>query len=481
VGGSPPDLRDEKLVPDYAGLPLTKLGATRIDPAIRARFSHRFQPCKGMPNPYGELKTVYTPAYEALIPFIRRVNIEDGASLLRPGEYHADTSELIQLLRYGHHGVQLDHQAWDRLITWIDLNGPCHGTWGEVADIPEQAGQRRYQLALASGGPSKDPELIPISSIREPVTPIVPDQPAAMRQQRARHASRLLNAVNGLEPAAEKPMRAMTLDLGDGVTIELVRISAGRFILGDTSGNGQDHEWPPSIVEVKRGFWIGRTEVTNAQFRRFLPAHSSGYFTKRQIDRDGPGVQLDTPNQPAVRVSWTEAMRFCRRMSEATGRCIVLPSEAQWEYAARAGTSTELWYGGLDADFSNAANMADRSLACLYMGTAGVTVLQPIPSVMSCDDLAIATAEVASYRANPWGLYDVHGNAGEWVRTIYRSYPYREDDGRNDVTRASSAEKRVVRGGSFYDRPRRCRSAHRRAYPAWQGVHDVGFRIVVEE
>ena len=64
------------------------------------------------------------------------------------------------------------------------------------------------------------------------------------------------------------------------------------------------------------------------------------FFTKRQIDRDGPGIQLDEPQQPAVRVSWDEAMAFCRRLSQATGRLVTLPTEAQWEYAARAGATT---------------------------------------------------------------------------------------------------------------------------------------------
>ena len=158
-----------------------------------------------------------------------------------------------------------------------------------------------------------------------------------------------------------------------------------------------------------------------------------------------------------------------------------MPTEAQWEYAARAGTTTALCYGESDADFSDAANVADRSLACLYVGTAGVAVLQPIPAVMQFDDQAIGTTDVASYQANAWGLYDVHGNAAEWTRSAYRSYPYDAGDGRNDVALETSSEKRVVRGGSFYDRPKRCRSSHRLAFPAWQGVHNVGFRIVVED
>jgi formylglycine-generating enzyme required for sulfatase activity len=74
----------------------------------------------------------------------------------------------------------------------------------------------------------------------------------------------------------------------------------------------------------------------------------------------------------------------------------------------------------------------------------------------------------------------MHGNAAEWTRSLYRDYPYEARDGRNDMQTDMLAGKRVVRGGSFYDRPQHCRSSHRRAYHAWQGVHDVGFRVVVE-
>jgi formylglycine-generating enzyme required for sulfatase activity len=271
----------------------------------------------------------------------------------------------------------------------------------------------------------------------------------------------------------------MALELGNGLLIELVRIPAGHFVMGDTKGDSDLDEWPPSIVRIERDFWIGRTEISNAQFRSLYPQHSSGVFTKRQIDRDGPGIQLNDPNQPAVRVSWHQAMTFCRKLSELTQRQVSLPTEAQWEYAARAGTTSPMFYGEPDADFAAWANMADRSLSCLYVGTAGVTVLQPIPALMQYDDEAIATANTASYRANAWGLHDVHGNAAEWTISAYRPYPYSADDGRDSIQLESISQKRVVRGGSFYDRPTRCRSSHRRAYPPWQAVHDVGFRIVL--
>jgi len=141
-----PDLRPEDQRPDYHGSRLSDLGVRRLHPQM-ARDTG------------GVVK--YTPAYEALLPYIRRVGIEDDVSLLVPGEYHADTSELVQMLRKGHQGVELDAEAWDRLVTWIDLNAPCHGTWGEVYPVPENAHQRRITLCARYGGPTDDPEAIP--------------------------------------------------------------------------------------------------------------------------------------------------------------------------------------------------------------------------------------------------------------------------------------------------------------------------------
>ena len=379
--------------------------------------------------------------------------------------------------------MQLDQEAWDRLVTWIDLNGPCHGTWGEVAEIPGRADQRRQQLAIATGGPQHDPEAIPLAASYQKQLRASPANDLPTIEQRRERVGQLL----GSDPSLALPLNAaaagdrVTLDLGNNVSIQLVRIPAGRFVMGDTTGRGTADEWPASVVSVEHDFWIGCTEITNAQMRALMPEHVSGVFTKRQIDRDGPGLQLDEPDQPAVRVSWTEAKEYCRRLSATTGRRVTLPTEAQWEYAARAGSMTDLSYGTVSSDFSTHANMADRSLACLYEGTAGVAVMQPFPAIMDLDDEAIATAKVASYLPNAWGLYDMHGNAAEWTRSLFQPYPYDTHDGRDSMQVESVAGKRVVRGGSFHGRPIRCRSSFRQAYAAWQGVHDVGFRIVIQQ
>ena len=193
------------------------------------------------------------------------------------------------------------------------------------------------------------------------------------------------------------------------------------------------------------------------------------------------GLPLNGAKQPAVRVSWQQAVGFCRWLSGKTGRTFTLPTEARWEWACRAGSAAPLSYGRLDADFSKWANLGDKAYASMKVVTGGVEHLDPSGRAL-CDvrfhDGAPVTAPVGSYRPNAWGLHDVHGNAAEWTRTTYRPYPYRDDDGRNDP---SAGGRKVLRGGSFFDRPKRCRSAGRLAYPAWQRVFNAGFRVACED
>ena len=471
-----PDLRSERYAKNYRGRELTRLGATRLHPVVRQAF--------------GGTRIKYTPAYEALIPYIRRVNVEDHVGLLVPGEYHADTSELVQMLTKGHHNVRLDDEAWDRLVTWIDLNGPCHGSWSDVGPIPNEADKRRLELRRLHGGPIEDPEVIPtiIKTCNEPVLP----EPIHQAKQKApRLADWPIKAEEARLRQRAGGRFEKTIALGGGVVLKLLRIPAGQFIMGDL--NGLTDERPLARVSIQRDFWMSACEVTNAQYHRFDPVHDSGLFTKRFQGPDGPGLSLTRPEQPVVRVSWERAMAFCHWLSRKTGMEFTLPTEAQWEYACRAGSQSALSYGAVDADFSHHANVADKELSVPPGTTGGLEsnivahfgkgILESAVygGNVICDtrfgDGAIATANVGNYQPNAWGLCDMHGNASEWTRTTYKAYPYRTDDSRNTVV---ASGRKVVRGGSWCDRPKRCRSAFRLSYPAWQRVHNVGFRIVCD-
>jgi formylglycine-generating enzyme required for sulfatase activity len=287
-----------------------------------------------------------------------------------------------------------------------------------------------------------------------------------------------------------------TIELGGAVTMKLVtmklvRIPAGQFVMGDA--NGRADERPPERVSISRDFWMAAFEVTNEQYHLFDPSHNSGYFTKRFQGPDGPGLSLAGANQPVVRVSWQQALGFCRWLSAKTAMKFTLPTEAQWEYACRAGSQGAFSCGAEVDSLLAWANVADKSLSVRPGPTGGLEsnltahfgkgILESavyggnVLCDIRFDDGAVATANVGSYRPNDWGLYDMHGNACEWTRTTYKPYPYETDDGRDYP---DNAGRKVVRGGSWHDRPKRCRSAFRLSYPTWQRVHNVGFRVVCE-
>ncbi|MFZ5832176.1 MAG: SUMF1/EgtB/PvdO family nonheme iron enzyme [Planctomycetota bacterium] len=454
-----PDLRREELVKDYRGVLAVGLSYTRLHPKI-------------MEDTQGYMR--FTPAYEALVHYIRRTNVEDDVSLLPAGHYHPHTSELVQMLRKGHQGVELDAESWDRLLTWIDLNAPCHGTWNEVYPVPDCMHERRMELRRMYDGAEGDPEQDPriAADLGDPVPP--KPLPAAER----------VTIVGWPIPAAEAARRQRavepwekTLDV-DGVPLRLVRIPAGDFVLGDA--DGERDEQPMRHVRVERPFWMAACEITNEQYAHFDPTHSSHFFNKRHAWSDDQGLPLDGPKQPVVRVSWNEAMAFCRWLSSQTGLKVSLPSEAQWEYACRAGSDTPLSYGSVDTDFSPFANVGDLKFSLPSAVTAGIEQAELEGAALAdkrFDDGMIVSAAVGSYRPNAWGLFDMHGNAAEWTRATYTPAPGEGDEARYDAPDA----RRVVRGGSFTDRPERCRSSFRLEFPRWQKVYNVGFRVVVEE
>jgi formylglycine-generating enzyme required for sulfatase activity len=232
---------------------------------------------------------------------------------------------------------------------------------------------------------------------------------------------------------------------------------------------------------------MATTETTNAQYACFDAAHDSGREHLRGYAFGQEGYALNQPEQPVTRVSWRRAMDFCAWLSQRTGLKVELPTEAQWEYACRAGTITPFNYGQPGVDFSVHANLADlktREYASDNYRRSGHT---PLPNPPFANDLTLkdekinddllVTGPVGRRLANAWGLFDLHGNVGEWTRSVYQPYPY-ADDGRNQP---DAPGLRVARGGSWRDRPFRATAGFRFAYRPYQAVLDVGFRVIVEE
>ena len=454
-------------------------------------------PAQDNKNAYN-LASRFTPSYHALRRLVRTPTRESDMHLPPPGEFHADTTRLVQMLRKGHHGVALDAEAWDRLITWIDLGAPAHGTWTDICGperVQAQAARRR-EMRRRYEGVDEDPEtVIEGGGFKSGV-----DSNASGMSPTCGGASRPALPVGPLEskvgpggppgrtldsrtvPAPSNPSAApLTVDLGGGIELELVRIPAGGFVMGQ--GDGAADERPCAGVRIARDLWMGRCEVSNEQFARFDAAHESGleFGDYIHFSPGERGWSLSRPRQPVVRVSWHRARAFCDWLSAKTGRRFRLPTEAEWEYACRGGAATPLSYGATDADFSSVANLSDRTHQAIDpFGWAGRPQVIPPwrPADTRFDDHARVAVTVGSFAANAWGLHDMHGNVAEWTGTAYRPYPYVPADGRESP---GPGERVVARGGSWYDVPARARSAFRQPYTPDRAVYDVGFRVVCEE
>ena len=417
----------------------------------------------------------FDASYLALMPYVRRPGPESDFHVLSPMEYHVSTSELFQILRKGHHGVELDADAWSRLTTWVDLNIPCHGTWGEHRGQPMGEVERlRNEYRSKYADITENPEAYPTPE-PQPLE-FKPPAPGAPR------ASAAASVVGWPFTADEARRRQSATGLpkemqlvAAGSKIDLVLIPPGEYLIGDV--NGSADEYPPAKVRIAKAFYMSRAEISNSQFREFDNSHDSRTIDIYAKDHTGPGPSVDQPLQPVVRVSWEDAMAYCAWLSRATGRRCSLPTEAQWEYACRGGTATPLWFGELTNNFAPFANLADSNLR------RGLNTAMPwIPAIEAVSDGSTITRNIASGKPNPWGLYDMHGNVAEWTMSLYQNYPYRDSDGRNGSAplAVGNSAQRVVRGGSFWDRPHRATSSSRRSYEPWQRVFDVGFRIVVE-
>ncbi len=415
-------------------------------------------------------------SYLNLVAFTRKPGPESDLDLYNAMEWHVTTSPLIQMLRKGHNGVKLDDEAWDRLYTWIDLNAPHRGMWNNG-----KYEKRRLDLAILYAGLTDNPEeehriALALTQKAKPIKPIMPPKQAKPKPDG-------LTAPAAPKAPADAPVE---LKLADGVTMTLARIPAGTFVMG--SQGGYADEAPRAVTKIAKPFLMGTTEVTNKQYAAFDPTHDTRYLDEHGKDHAVPGFIANHADQPVARVSWQRAMAFCKWLSAKTGKKVTLPTEAQWEWAARAGTTTQFFYGDKDTDFSTLANLADAGRRRTYVKWDGgskihkrrdypADYLYPLRDDRFTDKWIVVDF-VKQYKPNPWGLYDMVGNVNEWTRSDYRAYPYKADDGRND---GDVKTKKVARGGSWFDRPKTAGSSVRFPYESYQMVFNVGFRVIIED
>jgi len=261
------------------------------------------------------------------------------------------------------------------------------------------------------------------------------------------------------------PWPETVLDLGNSVQMRLVLIPAGKFMMGSpaTEAGRSGDEGPQHDVTISKPFYMGVFEVTQEQYEQVMGVNPSSFKGAKN---------------PVEMVSWEEAVEFCKKLSARTGKKVMLPTEAQWEYACRAGTTTAfhtgdaLKPGQANAAFPKTSNPGvwDRIMAWLGMSSA-----QKI----------IQTTPAGSFPPNGFGLYDMHGNVWEWCSDwhadSYANLPAGQAGAKNqDPTGPDSGASRVLRGGSWGGDPQLCRSALRfRLTPDYR-ICDVGFRVAVD-
>ncbi|MBF2045780.1 MAG: SUMF1/EgtB/PvdO family nonheme iron enzyme [Elainella sp. C42_A2020_010] len=235
-------------------------------------------------------------------------------------------------------------------------------------------------------------------------------------------------------------------ELGNGVTLEMVKIPDGSFQMGSPETEKDRYGWesPQHPVHVS-AFFMGKFAVTQAQYR--------------QIMGNNP-ADFQGESHPVERVSWNDAVEFCTKLSQRTGRTYRLPSEAEWEYACRAGTTTPFHFG--ETITSALANYNARDV--YQSGSKG--------------EYREQTTAVGQFPPNAFGLYDMHGNVWEWCQDHWhKNYRGAPNDGSAWLSENENAP-RLMRGGSWFFLPQGCRSAYRDRFDLDGRDPALGFRVV---
>jgi len=266
------------------------------------------------------------------------------------------------------------------------------------------------------------------------------------RQALAEQIQRFRGALRGVLARA----RTSTISLGSDAKISFILIPAGTFTMGSPASEAGSYknEGPQRTVTLARSFHMSVTEITQAQWRAVMGTEPW----------KGASLAADGADIAANYISWNDARAFCARMSKGLGRTVRLPTEAEWEYACRAGATTRYHYGD-DPDYTRLAAHA------WYQANAsakGGRCAQP----------------VARKAPNAWGLYDMHGNVWEWCGDWYGAY---STGSASDPRGPRTGTERVLRGGAWDSRPANCRSASRNSFGPTLRVGKMGLRVVVAQ
>ena len=304
----------------------------------------------------------------------------------------------------------------------------------------------------SDGAPASTRVLPTVEASAEPVAPTPAPPEATFRFDTVK-----INAGGKVIGREVKQGRFFTEDLGGGTSIDMVAIPAGKFLMGthETEQEEYTDEGPEHEVTLKR-FYMSKFEVTQANWR----AVAAQPRVTRDLNPEPSNFKGD--DLPVENISWEEAVEFCARLSKKSGRVYRLPSESEWEYAARAGSAMAFAFGE-----TVTAELVNYDGTGPY-GSAPLGVLRQ------------RTVPVGSLRtANAFGLYDLHGNVWEWCAGEYHAnYQGAPADGSPWLT-GGDVKHRVTRGGAWNSFAVDCRSANRLSYSQDGRRSNIGFRVVM--
>ena len=435
----------------------------------------------------------YGTSYLNLHPYVHRQGGEGDMVVLYPYEYHPNTSELVRLLKKGHYNVQLTDAEWRKIYNWIDYNAPDKGYFNAnvLKSFPYQGYdqiERRKQLTdKYAGGAGVDwkKEIADYAAQlknKGEIKPVMPKKVSPVKEKVLKVKGWPFAPDRVKEMLADEKETVKVLEIAPGVQMTFVRIPAGEFVMG--SYHGEPDTYPTTKVKIDKAFWMGELEVTNQQYNTIFPQHDSRYVDQQWKDHVVPGYPANKPEQPVIRVSYNDAMEYCKILSQKTGLNITLPTEAQWEWACRGGSDEDFWFGNLNADFGKKDNLADVTTNKFAVSGVDPQPMSPespwykyytfLPKAANVDDGSLVQVGGKKYEANPFGLYCMHGNVAEWTRSDYVPYPYKENP-------KKVSEYKVVRGGSYIERPKYSTAYSRKGFYPYQCVFIVGFRVIIED
>ncbi len=305
--------------------------------------------------------------------------------------------------------------------------------------------------------------------------------------------------------ATNEPPQKLSVDLGGGVKMAMVLIPSGEFMMGNGKSAEDEvaffnkiygeklvtedffkDEHPQHRVRITKPFYLGAYHVTRGQFRQFVA--DTGYETDAEKG-ERPGASGWNPDKkewgfsekfswrnpsyeqtdehPVVNVTWNDAMAFCQWLSKKESKTYRLPTEAEWEYACRAGTTTHYHSGDDPETLANVGNIADAAVKAQFPDWKY--------RIKASDGYAF-TSPVGSFQPNAFGLYDMHGNAWQWCADWYGADYYAASPG-DDPPGPASGDFHVVRGGAWFSRPSSALSAKRDTIKPGYKYNGPGFRV----